>query len=144
MGWNEIRNDEDIRRLNELYGYFEDSVIVSMSYRSGDFVDKELMGHMEMKNDLRVVFQRLDNDPFSIELWFKNTRRMNFEFINPSDECVSDIMDAKVCKNDSSFFWTIWKDFDPYDPEHFLGTVLIESEKLSWRVVTDKVEDSDG
>ena len=34
--WNEIVTEEDISNLNNLYGYFEDSVIVSMNYISGN------------------------------------------------------------------------------------------------------------
>ncbi len=32
--WNEIVTEEDISNLNNLYGYFEDPVIVSMNYIS--------------------------------------------------------------------------------------------------------------
>lgn len=137
MEWHEIKTDEDVRMLNELYGYFEDSFIISMQYISGDYVDSELFGHMEQENDLRVVFQRLDNDPFSVELWFTHTKRIsNFVFVNPGDNMLSDIMRAKVCKNEDSVYWTVWEDFDPYDNEHLSATdiKLIEAEGLKWRI----------
>lgn len=49
MKWNEVKDDKDIDQLNEVYSWFEDAVIVSMGYVSGNSVDGELFGHMEMK-----------------------------------------------------------------------------------------------
>lgn len=135
MEWIEIKSDADVQRLNETYNNFEDSYIVRMEYISGDYVDKEYCGHMVQTNDLKVLFQRLDNDPFSIELWFKNTKRLSFVFANLTDNCMSDILYAKVCKNDKSFFWTVWDEFDPTNEEHILGTTLIEAYGLKWRIV---------
>jgi len=59
-----------------IYDDFEDSVIVSMNYISGNSVDENLVGNMRGDNDLKIVFQRLDKDPFSIELWFTHTRQI--------------------------------------------------------------------
>lgn len=135
MEWIEIKSDTDIQHLNETYDNFEDSYIVRMEYISGDYVDKEYCGHMVQTNDLKVLFQRLDNNPFSIELWFINTKRLSFVFVNPTDKCLSDILYAKVCKNDKSFFWTVWEEFEPNNEEHILGTTLIESNGLRWRII---------
>lgn len=41
--WNEIVTEEDISNLNNLYGYFEDSVIVSMNYISGNSINDEFV-----------------------------------------------------------------------------------------------------
>lgn len=57
----------DIQHLNDIYGDFEGSYIVRMEYISGDYVDKDLLGHMEQKNDLKVTFV----------------------FVNPPDKCLS-------------------------------------------------------
>lgn len=93
---------------------------------------------MEQTNDLKVIFQRLDSNPFSIELWFTHTKRLNnFIFINPDDNCLSDILYAKVCRNDKSIFWTVWEEFNPYDEEHLSSNdiKLIEAAGLKWRVL---------
>ena len=74
MEWNEVITDSDIAYLNNIYDDFEDSMIVSMNYISGNSVDENLVGNMRGDNDLKIVFQRLDKDPFSIELWFTHTR----------------------------------------------------------------------
>ena len=125
----------DIQHLNDIYDDFEDSYIVRMEYISGDYVDKDLLGHMEQKNDLKVTFQRLNNNPFSIELWFTNTKCVNLVFVNPPDKCLSNIIYAKVCRNDKSIFWTVWQEFNPNNEEHLFGTTLIESSGLKWRIV---------
>ena len=140
MIWNEINNDNDIQQLNETYNHFEDSMLVRMEYISGDYIDSERVGHMEQRNDLKAVFQRLDDDPFSIELLFTHTKRLSFVFVNPTDKCLSDIMYAKVCKNDKSVFWTLWEDFDPYNEEHLSisDLTLIEADSLKWRIVSEQ------
>ncbi|HAV90533.1 hypothetical protein [uncultured Eubacterium sp.] len=144
--WNEINFDDDIDKvdrdieyLNDIYDGFEDSMIVSMNYVSGDSVDENLYGTMNQDNDLRVVFQRLDESPFSLELWFTHTRQVRFIFSNPSDNRASDILEAKLCRNDKSIFWTTWKDFDPYNKEHatYEDVILIEAEGMKWRFLND-------
>lgn len=80
MNWIEIECEEDIQQLNNTYGYFGDSYLVKMDYTSGDFVNEELEGHEGQTNDLRLIFQRLDRNPFSIELWFEHTKRINMFF----------------------------------------------------------------
>ena len=138
MEWYEVKNDADIQKINEMYNYFEDAMLVSMEYVSGDYIDNKLVGYMEQTNDLKVIFQRLDSNPFSIELWLTHTKRLsNFIFINPGDSCLSDLLYAKVCRNDKSIFWTVWEEFNPYDEEHLLSTdiKLIEAAGLKWRVL---------
>ena len=137
MVWQEVKNDTDVNRINELYNYFEDAILVKMEYVSGDYVDSEMVGHMEQTNDLKVLFQRLDRNPFSIELWFTNTKRMNMFFHNPQQKYLSDILYAKVCRNEQAVFWTVWEEFDPYNEEHLSCSDLyfIEAYGLKWRIV---------
>ena len=139
MEWIEVKSDEDIDYINKKYDNFEDAFLVEMNYVSGDYVDNELMGYMHQKNDLRLVFQRLDRNPFSIELWFTNAKRINMFFANLQDNCLSDILYAKVCRNKSSFFWTVWEDFDPYNEEHLaLNDVkYVEGYGLKWRIIEE-------
>ncbi len=137
MEWQEVKNDTDVNCINELYNYFEDAILVKMEYVSGDYVDNEMVGHMEQTNDLKVLFQRLDRNPFSIELWFTNTKRMNMFFHNPQQKYLSDILYAKVCRNEQSVFWTVWEEFDPYNEEHlsYSDLYFIEAYGLKWRIV---------
>lgn len=137
MEWIEVTNDEEIQRINEIYNYFEDAVIVKMDYVSGDYVDENMTGNLMQTNDLKLVFQRLDKDPFSIELWFTNTKRINMFFVNPQDNMLSDLLFAKVCRNEQSFFWTVWEEFDPFNENHMnRGDVgHIEAYGLKWRIL---------
>ncbi len=137
LEWNDVVNDLDIEDLNNAYDFFEDSMIVSMNYISGDTVDENLVGTMRQDNDLKILFQRLDANPFSIELWFTHTKQVRFIFVNPSDKCLSDIMRAKVCRNNRSLFWSTWDEFDPENQEHLSRTdiIFVEAEGLKWRYV---------
>ena len=145
MEWHEINTAEDIEQLQKIYGNFEDSYLVRMEYVSGDHVDHELVGSMVQSNDLRAVFQRLDEDPFSIELWFTHTKRVNMFFVNPADRCLSDIYSAKVCMNSSSVFWTVYMDFDPYSEADISARdiMLIEAEGMRWRVLSEKAAEDE-
>lgn len=141
LEWNEVQSDKDVDFLNNIYDNFEDSLIVSINYISGDSIDDNLVGNMKQDNDLRIIFQRLDKNPFSIELWFTHTKQIRFLFSNPSDNCMSDIMKAKVCRNEKSVFWTSWIDFNPNKREHlsYSDVVLIEAEGLRWRYITEVI-----
>ena len=138
MDWIKIQSEEDIQKLNNAYGYFEDSYLVKMEYLSGDSVDDNLVASETQENNLKVVFQRWPRNPFSIELWFEHTKRINMYFQN-GNKYLSDIMFAKVCKNDKSYFWTIWEEFEPTNTEHLKinDVYLIEAESIKWRIVKD-------
>lgn len=137
LEWNEVITEADAEDLNIAYDYFEDSVIVSMNYVSGNGVSGELVADMRGDNDLKIMFQRLDRNPFSIELWFTHARRMRFSFVNPSDNCQMDIMRAKICRNGKSVFWAAWDAFDPDNEEHLTASdvMFVESEGLKWRTL---------
>lgn len=136
MDWIEIECEEDIQQLNNAYGYFEDSYLVKMDYASGDLVDENLVGYEGQSNDLRMVFQRIERSPFSIELWFGHTKRINMYFHN-GNKFLSDIMFAKVCKNDESYFWTVWEEFEPNNKEQLemKDVCFIEANSVKWRII---------
>lgn len=136
MDWIEIECEEDIQQLNNAYGYFEDSYLVKMDYTSGDLVDENLVGYEGQSNDLRMVFQRIERSPFSIELWFGHTKRINMYFHN-GNKFLSDIMFAKVCKNDESYFWTVWEEFEPNNKEQLemKDVCFIEANSVKWRII---------
>lgn len=58
MEWRNVKPDEDIRYLNNIYESFDDSFIGRMEYISGDFVNSDYVGQMNQCNDLKVIFQR--------------------------------------------------------------------------------------
>lgn len=54
--------------------------MVSFAFDSGNYVDDERIGYEKNSNILIMKFERLDNNPFSIELMFEETRRLNCFF----------------------------------------------------------------
>ena len=58
MEWRNVKPDEDIRYLNNIYESFDDSFIGRMEYINGDFVNSDYVGQMNQCNDLKVIFQR--------------------------------------------------------------------------------------
>lgn len=101
-----------------------------------NYVDSELAGHEYMKNEFCIVFQRMDVNPFSIEVVFEEMRRLNF-YASLIDECSASIIYAKFVKNKDYIYWTKWKDFDPYNPEHLKEDVtFIEAKRARWRIIS--------
>ncbi len=78
MAWNEVKTTDDIEKLQQLYNNFRDSTLVGYRFESGNFVDKNRVSHEYNDNNLYLLFQRLDDNPFSIEILFQYTTRFNF------------------------------------------------------------------
>lgn len=58
-------------------------------------------------------------------------------FVNPQNNNLSDILYAKVCRNEQYVFWTVWEKLDPYNEEYLsLGDLyFIEAYGLKWRIM---------
>lgn len=135
MEWIVINTEKDILDIQKQYDNFLDAEIVRFGFESGNYIDTELVGYEYMKNELHVIFQRMDINPFEIEVVFEGMRRINF-YAPLMDERSSCISYAKFVKNDSFIYWTKWKDFDPYNSEHLEANVtFIEAKKAMWRII---------
>lgn len=89
-----------------------------------------------MKNELNVIFQRMDTNPFSIEISFEEMRRLNF-FAPLIDEYSACITYAKFVRSKNFIYWTKWKDFDPDKEDHLKSDVaFIEAKRVKWRVIS--------
>lgn len=138
MNWIEVKSNKCIEELHKCYGNFEDSYMVSFAFDSGNYVDDERIGYEKNSNILIMKFERLDNNPFSIELMFEETRRLNCFFpIEGKDNWTADIQFAKIAKNKEFYYWTEWEDFNPYNNEHleYNDFILIEAKKIKWRII---------
>lgn len=136
--WIEIKSREDIKELQKQYNDFEDSYLVSFSFESGNYVNDDRIGYENNYNILILRFERLDNNPFSIELRFERTRRLNCFFpVEGKDNWTSGIQYAKIAKNEEFYYWTVWEEFNPYECEHleYNDFMLIEAKKISWRII---------
>lgn len=134
--WKKIETEQDILEIQKIYENFLDAEIVSFRFDSGNFVDEELVGHEYMKNIFSMIFQRMDNNPFSIEVVFEEMRRINF-YAPLIDEYSAEILFAKFVKNDDFIYWTKWRDFNPYNPEHLKeDTTFVEAKRVKWRIIS--------
>ena len=85
-----------------------------------------------------MLFQRLDDNPFSIEILFQYTTRFNFLApIGGQSSQRTEINFAKIEKNNEYFYWTEWEGFDPYNEAHlkYNDFILIEAERVKWRII---------
>ena len=139
MKWHEIKTQADIDYLQKVYHDFEDSVLVSYTFISGNYVDEELVSGECNSNKLSLLFQRMDRNPFSIEIVFDYIKRFNFfaPVGATRDNWRSEIDFAKIAKNDEWFYWTKWREFDPCNEEHlnYNDFMLIEAQYVKWRVI---------
>lgn len=138
MKWIEIKSNEDIQKINKQYNNFEDSYLINFSFESGNYVDSERIGYENNNNILILKFERIDNNPFSIELMFERTRRLNCFFpIEGKDNWTSGIQYAKIAKNEEFYYWTVWEEFNPYDNEHlkYNDFILVEAKNVRWRII---------
>lgn len=138
--WNNIDSEEDIDSLMKIYDNFEDCFIVKFEFVSGNYIDDNLTAHEFDTNNLLVLFQRQDKNPYSIEIMFEMTKKINFYAPVQGDEDynLADILYAKIVKDDRYFYWTMWKEFNPFNAEHlnYNDFTLIQSRKVKWRIVS--------
>jgi hypothetical protein len=96
------------------------------------------VSHEFNSNELCLLFQILDDNPFSIEIMFEYTKYFNFFApVGSEDSWRSEIDYAKIVKTDKWFYWTTWEDFDPNNQEHlkYNDFILIQAQNVKWRVV---------
>ena len=138
--WHNIISEKDIENFMILYGDFEDSYIVKGQFDSGNYIDDNLTGHEYDNNCLHILFQRQDINPFSIEIMFEQTIRINcfFSRVMGKEAVGADILYAKIVKDDEYYYWTTWKEFDPYNSAHLCNNdiPLIQAKKIRWRIIS--------
>lgn len=138
MEWHTLETTEDIKYLLDTYGNFLDSTLVSYYFQSGNYVDSDRVGYEFNDNNLYLLFQRLDDNPFSIEILFEYTKFFNFFApVANEDNWNSEIQFAKIVKSGKWYYWTTWDEFNPDNPEHFNYNdfILIQAQSVKWRVV---------
>ncbi len=138
MEWYELKTSTDIENLLRIYNNFLDATLVSYHFESGNFVDEDLVSHEFNRNNLCLLFQRLYDNPFSIEIMFEYIKLFNFFApVGCEDSWRSEIEFAKIVKNDRWYYWTTWEDFDPDNPEHleYNDFILIQAQNVKWRIV---------
>ena len=140
MLWNELNTKEQIENFLKLYDNFLDSFIVKFWYDSGNYVCRAdpYKASQYNKHDLTIRFERMEYAPCAVELKFEGIKRFNYP---TNEDELSDILFAKIVKNDKYIYWTMWEDFDPNNEEHlnYNDFTLIEATKASWRSVDNPI-----
>lgn len=146
--WKEIASQEDIDSLFNIYGGFHDSCIVSVSYKSGAFVDDQQSMNFGSPSDreLFVVFHR-QWDPQILEMCFTGLRQLHLTGWQDNYLCY--IFDAHL-----SFYEgllpgnpdkvIVWSDYCDFDVEKIDNTIhepsdtYIVANALKWRIISPK------
>lgn len=139
--WNEINNESDLNTFCESVGYFHDSCIKEMIYKSGAYVEKNLsMMPINRERKLNVVIQRQYNDPSVVELEFTGLVKMNL-IPNPENK-TCEMLGVTMEFRDGFIYFLDDFNFPDDDFEKYTGT-LICAEKLRWRAVNQYLGEGD-
>lgn len=130
-GWNYIETTTDIANLLEYAHGFHDSVIRSITYTSGAYVNDDKS--MFPLADIRKVNVLFDSQWCeSIELIFEGVTALNLR--PPSDNYTADIWGASLfTKNASVFFF----DSDVDVPDTTNDGTWINSYSLRWKILSE-------
>lgn len=147
--WKIIKDQKDIDELQQCYGGFHDSCIVSLKFESGTNVDEERIMHFKGGNDCTayMTLQRQWN-PRTIELCFSGVRRLNI--VGFQDNYCNLIYGATLllCNNllptsNMPNRFVVWADhvgFEVKDIDVRLtepAVTFIIAHSLRWRIIED-------
>lgn len=131
MDYIEIKQNSDIEKLMEEFGWFHDSCIKELLYYSGGYVNED--GAMYPFNSIRcvkIIFQSQNANTRVIEMKFEKIQRLNLAPRDEEYDCI--IYEAFLKKINGLFYWSEWEIFKEEDLEKDDGT-WISAQKVSWR-----------
>ncbi|WP_026692340.1 hypothetical protein [Peribacillus kribbensis] len=140
MKWIEIKGNEDIKKLLEIFGNLHDSCLKELLMWTDSFVDKDLsMGvGLGLDTNIRMLFQRQSINPSAIELLFEGVTQLH---LSPSPENYdSIILDAILLLQDGTFYWADAYDWKPIS--HDDEVTWIASKRVKWRDVSNWMGDN--
>lgn len=145
--WNEVRTQEDIDHLLEIYGNFHDSCIVGLEYTSGACVNenKSMSGGSLESRRLDILFHR-QWEPIELMLSFTGVHK--FCIVGWKDNCFCDIFGCYLAlhrdlidwRDDSLIVWTDGGNFRPEGPatrilQNGKDYSYVIAKNLSWRLL---------
>lgn len=131
--WNEIKSDDDLKRLKSSLACFHDSCIKEMHYISGAFVNERLaMIPINKDRVLRVVFQRQYCEDSVIELEFAGLKHL--QLMPVDEEYTCEILDASLFRQNGWIYWCDCDGLSEEDLAQFSGTFICASD-LRWRAL---------
>ena len=132
--WTEIRTEQDIDSFMVQFNYFHDSCIKEIRYISGAYVDLDLSMHAVNDNrNLRMIIQRQDINPTTIELEFSGLLKLNLEPVGEQYSCEL-LENTMFIENELVY----WGDSDGFASkrDNYHGTWLC-SKKAKWRIADE-------
>lgn len=149
--WIEVNDDAAIEKLMSDFGGFHDSVIVSISYNSGSYVDKDEVMYQMTSPDEHTLLMTLHSQwSKPIELLFSGVRKCCITGFR--EHYFNDLFDATLefrtdlfgeTRDDALIVWANYEGFDikkqteryPLDDDH-ASTYIIAS-KLKYRFLEE-------
>jgi hypothetical protein len=125
--WKEIKTDNDIEALLDLFGEFHDSCLREIHIVTKESVDKDLSMSFNGKLTATLLFQRQYDNPTVIELRFENVGRFNF--LTSGQKYDPIIFEATFKKVDELFYWSSEDNWRLGDND----AVWISGERVYWR-----------
>lgn len=149
MMWTEVKDDAAIEKLMSDFHGFEDSVIVSISYNSGSYVDEdEIMYHMISADEHTLLMTLHSQWSKPIELLFSGVRRCNI--VGFQDGYFDELLDATLefrtdllgeTRGNALIVWADYKGFDikqhteRYPLNNGYKETYIIANKLKYRIL---------
>lgn len=125
--WVEIKDQTDIDKLLDSFGYFHDSCLRDIYISTREFVDEKLAMHIDNRLIGLLLFQRQFEPNAVLELKFEEIERFNFLPFNETENAV--IYDTTLIIKNGLFYWADFADWEIGDNE----SIWISGKKLFWR-----------
>lgn len=125
--WVEIKDQTDIDKLLDSFGYFHDSCLRDIYISTREFVDEKLAMHFDNRLIGLLLFQRQCEPNAVLELKFEEIERFNFLPFNETENAV--IYDTTLIIKNGLFYWADFADWEIGDNE----SIWISGKKLFWR-----------
>ena len=132
--WNEIKNNDDIKKLMDEVWTFHDSCIKEIKYISGAYVKEDLkMRPINESRILKILIQRQFKNMSVMELEFSGLRYLK---LMPCDENYTcEIFDSALLMKDGYIYWCDNGDLEDINLETEDCNTLVCASKLRWRAV---------
>jgi len=125
--WTEIKDQADIDKLLEIYGYFHDSCLRDIYISTREFIDAKLAMHFNNKLTASLLFQRQFEPTTVLELKFEDIEQFNFRPFDTNIDPV--IYDATLMITNGLFYWADFAGWEIGDND----SIWISGKKLFWR-----------
>ena len=126
--WTEIKEQSDIDKLLDLYGYFHDSCLRDIYISTREFIDNKLSMHFNNKLTALLLFQRQFKQATVLELKFEDIEHFNFMPFDNDEYAV--ILDATLITTNGLFYWADFAGWEIGNND----AIWISGKKLFWRL----------